>query len=52
MEKRLKNAEQEMAQKHLYRHTVLNDRFDEAVECLVKTVTGYGTPPPCKNSGR
>jgi len=41
IEKRLKNAETEMAQKNLYRHVIVNDRLDEAIGELISIVEAY-----------
>lgn len=42
IERRLKNAEREMAQKDLYRHVIINDSLDEAVADIVSIVERYG----------
>jgi len=39
--RRLKNAEEEMAQRDLYRHVILNDRLDEAQEELKTLIRQY-----------
>lgn len=41
IEKRLRNAEKEMAQRCRYRHVIVNDRLPEAVAELVSLVGGY-----------
>ena len=41
MAKRLRNAEQEMAQGWRYRHRIVNDRLDAAIEALVALVRGH-----------
>ena len=38
IEKRLLNAEEEMRHSHLYRHVVINDNLDEALQNLVRIV--------------
>ncbi|RPH51629.1 MAG: guanylate kinase [Desulfobacteraceae bacterium] len=40
-ERRLKNAEREMAQRDLYRHIVVNDNLDEAVAEIISIVEMY-----------
>lgn len=42
IERRLKTAEMEMAQKGLYKHVILNDSLDEAVADIVSIVEMYG----------
>lgn len=42
IEKRLKNAELEMARRDLYRHVIVNDSLDEAIAELVGIVEMYG----------
>lgn len=39
--KRIKNASQEMAMRRLYRHIIVNDRLDEAVERLLEIIGRY-----------
>ena len=41
MEKRLQNAVQEMAQKDLYHHVIVNDRLPEAIQALSTLIDGY-----------
>ncbi len=41
MDKRMINAEKEMAQRDTYRHIVVNDRLEDAVEALVAIFRGY-----------
>jgi guanylate kinase len=41
IERRLKNAEAEMASRNLYRHILVNDRLDIAVEELVALIASY-----------
>lgn len=40
IEKRMKNAEGEMAQRDFYRHVIINDDLDAAVAALVAVVAG------------
>jgi guanylate kinase len=40
--RRLKNAEDEMAQKHLYQHHVVNDSLDEAIAQLSAIIASQG----------
>ena len=42
IERRLKNAEMEMAQKDIYKHVIINDSLDEAVADIVSIVEMYG----------
>ena len=41
IERRLRDASKEMQQRHLYRHIVVNDRLNEAVDHLVNIVKTY-----------
>jgi guanylate kinase len=41
IEKRLKNAEKEMAQKDFYKHVIVNDNLNEAVSEMVAIVGSY-----------
>jgi guanylate kinase len=41
IERRLRDARKEMQQRHLYRHIVVNDRLNEAVDHLVNIVKTY-----------
>jgi guanylate kinase len=41
IEKRLKNAKQEMAQKNLYKHEIINDNLDKATSDLFALVEKY-----------
>lgn len=41
IEKRMANADAEMASRHLYRHVIVNDRLDDAVAELVSLISGY-----------
>ena len=41
MDKRMVNAEKEMAQRDAYRHIVVNDRLEDAVEALVAIFRGH-----------
>jgi guanylate kinase len=43
IEKRLRNAEKEMAQINLYRHVIVNDGLDDAVAEIVSIVGKYRT---------
>ncbi|HKL22324.1 MAG TPA: guanylate kinase [Tichowtungia sp.] len=38
IEKRMRNAEKEMAQRDVYCHLVINDQLDTALECLMRIV--------------
>jgi guanylate kinase len=42
IEKRMENAEREMAQRDLYRHVIVNDNLHEAVAEIVSIVERYG----------
>ena len=41
IDRRMRNADAEMASRHLYRHVVVNDRLDAAIEQLVALITSY-----------
>ena len=41
IEKRIRNARKEIAQKNLYRHVIVNDRLETAVKELIKIVDDY-----------
>jgi guanylate kinase len=41
IEKRLQNAADEMAQKEMYHHVIVNDRLPEAIDALVSLVDSY-----------
>jgi len=41
IEKRLRNAADEIAQKALYHHVIVNDRLTEAIDALVSLVESY-----------
>ena len=43
IEKRLLNAENEMAQKEMYRHIIINDRFEDALAELISVVESYSS---------
>lgn len=43
IEQRLKNAEEEMAQKGTYRHIIVNDRLSEAIAALSAIITSART---------
>jgi guanylate kinase len=43
MEKRLQNAVEEMAQKDLYHHVIVNDRLPEAIHALSTLINRYRT---------
>lgn len=43
MEKRLKNAKKEMAQRRLYKHEIINDNLDKATKELFTLVEKYRT---------
>lgn len=46
IERRLRNAEQEMAQMHLYRHVIVNDVLEKALEALIGIIRSYRNPDP------
>ena len=46
IEKRLGNAEKEIAEKGRYQHIIVNDRLPEAVETLIDLVAARRTAPP------
>lgn len=41
IEKRMRNAVEEIAQKNIYRHVLVNDRLDDAIHDLISIVGGY-----------
>ncbi|MEJ2096649.1 MAG: guanylate kinase [Deltaproteobacteria bacterium] len=41
IEKRIRNAKEEIAQKHLYRHVIVNDDLETAVKQLITIVGDY-----------
>jgi guanylate kinase len=41
IEKRLKDAGKEMEQRYIYRHVIVNDNLDEAVDRLISIVANY-----------
>ena len=41
MEKRLRNAEEEIARKSIYRHVIVNDELSTAIEKLTRLVGKY-----------
>jgi guanylate kinase len=41
IEKRLKDAGKEMEQRYIYRHVIVNDNLDEAVDRLISMVENY-----------
>jgi guanylate kinase len=41
IEKRLKDAGKEIEQRHIYRHVIVNDKLDEAVDRLTNLVANY-----------
>ncbi len=47
LETRLANAKWEMSQSHTYKHTIVNDDLDEAINEFIGIVRQYGEPPPC-----
>ena len=45
IQRRMENAEAEMASRNLYRHVLVNDRLDTAVEDLVALIASYRRKP-------
>jgi guanylate kinase len=45
IERRMKNAEKEMAGRHLYQHVLVNDRLDVAIKELVALIESYRREP-------
>ncbi|MCU0614602.1 MAG: guanylate kinase [Desulfobacterales bacterium] len=41
IERRLRDAEKEIEQRHIYRHLIINDKLEEAVAILSGLVAGY-----------
>lgn len=52
IERRLRNAEQEMAQMHLYRHVVVNDALEKAIGELIGIIRSYRNSDPADRENR
>ncbi|MEW6259324.1 MAG: guanylate kinase [Thermodesulfobacteriota bacterium] len=44
IERRIRNAEQEMAQMHLYRHVIVNDVLEKAIGEMIRLIRSYRYP--------
>jgi guanylate kinase len=53
IERRVKNAVAEIAQKDLYRHVIVNDQLDEAISAFITVIGAYreGTIDPAPPAG-
>ncbi|SHJ35069.1 guanylate kinase [Desulfatibacillum alkenivorans DSM 16219] len=50
--KRLENAKGEMKKRSLYKHILVNDDLETAINELEGVVLQYGAPPPCPEAER
>ena len=46
IEKRMKNAEEEMAMQDMYHHVIVNDKLETALDMFVELVETYGKHAP------
>jgi len=52
IEKRLRNAADEMAQREMYHHVIVNDRLPEAIDALASLVESYRSKKKDAGQGR
>jgi guanylate kinase len=52
IQRRLRNAEDEISQRHLYRHILVNDRLERSVSELIELVGAYRRKDPSCPAGQ